>query len=232
MESQKIKEDRRKKFLEKMNKLNKKEKNINKLSNQNNQINPQAKTENLTNKPTFFSNTINTSIENYRNINLDNNINNILNNNNQIKRKNEENVGIDFNNIIEQTNKYDYMINFQNIIKRILMIILSIIHCFNYPPLDNAFVFKYTFIILELSSFFFNKYYYSKKVDLRKKLNKSNNNIQQQNQMEKMIENLLNNFGFFNQIFVLYKAIKDFFTDISILFIINIIYLIAMAKDE
>ena len=124
------------------------------------------------------------------------------------------------------------MINFQNIIKRILIIILSIIHCINDSPLNNIFVFKCTFIVLELSSVFFNKYYYSKKVELRKKMMNTNQNVGKQNQIEIIIQALLNNFGFFSHFFVFYKAIKDLFYDISILIIINIIYLIFKSGDK
>ena len=123
------------------------------------------------------------------------------------------------------------MINFQNILKKIFIIILSIIHCLNYPPLNNIFVFKYTFVILELSSVFFNKYYYSKKADLRKMIVDPNKDNEYQNQITKMIQSILNNFGFVSQIFVFFKAIKDVFSDICVLVIINSIYFIIKAKD-
>ena len=171
--------------------------------------------------------------------NQNNNLNQIKNLLNQTKQNDllnniinkQSSQEIDFKNIIEQTNGYDYIINFQKIIKKILIIILSIIHCFAYSPLDNIFVFKYTFIILELSSFFFNKYYYSKKAELRKKIIHSENNNAKLNQVEQIIQILLNNFGFLNQLFVFFKALKDTFLDISILFIINAIYSIFKEKE-
>ena len=123
------------------------------------------------------------------------------------------------------------MINFQNILKKIFIIILSIIHCLNYPPLNNIFVFKYTFVILELSSVFFNKYYYSKKEEIRKMIVDPNKDNEYQNQVTKIIQSILNNFGFVSQIFVYFKAIKDVFSDICILVIINSIYFIIKAKD-
>ena len=231
MESQKIKEDRRSKFLKKMemkNKANKKESNNNKLKQTNKIDNiPQDKNLDNHNQTSFYNKKSNLNEKNLNQNNeiLNQNLQKELLNNNQSKKE------IDFKSIIEQQNKYDYMMNFQNIIKKILIIILSIIHCINYPPLDNEFVFKYTFIILELSSFFFNRYYYSKKADLRKKMINSNIDNDRQNQIEKLIQTLLNNFGFLSQIFVFFKAFKDVISDISILISINVIYFIIKSKD-
>ena len=217
MESQKIKEDRRRKFLNKME--NKNKKNKEKENNNNNDTTP--KPQNESNISPSINNDLTKNLFNQiKNQNL---FNNIINNQNP--------KGIDFKNIIEETDKYDYMINFQNIIKRILIIILSIIHCINDSPLNNIFVFKCTFIVLELSSVFFNKYYYSKKLELRKKMMNTNQNVGKQNQIEIIIKALLNNFGFFSHFFVFYKAIKDLFYDISILIIINVICLIFESRD-
>ena len=239
MENQKIKEDRRRKFLEKMesrnkaNKMNKKQSNNNNNTNnfstsiQQNKIDNQQQNKNninnINNQSPFFNIASNPNINNINQNQVKDLLNNIFNNQNKKE--------IDFKNIIEQTDKYDYMINFQNILKKIFIIILSIIHCLNYPPLNNIFVFKYTFIILELSSVFFNKYYYSKKADLRKMIIDPNKDNEYQNQVTKIIQSILNNFGFVSQIFVYFKAIKDVFSDICILVIINSIYFIIKAKD-
>jgi len=236
MENQKIKEDRRRKFLEKMESRNKANKGNKKQSNNNNNTNnfstsiPQNKIDNqqqnknnINNQSPFFNIVSNPNINNINQNQAKDLLNNIFNNQNKKE--------IDFKNIIEQTDKYDYMINFQNILKKIFIIILSIIHCLNYPPLNNIFVFKYTFVILELSSVFFNKYYYSKKADLRKMIVDPNKDNEYQNQVTKIIQSILNNFGFVSQIFVYFKAIKDVFSDICILVIINSIYFIIKAKD-
>ena len=236
MENQKIKEDRRRKFLEKMESRNKANKGNKKQSNNNNNTNnfstsiPQNKIDNqqpnknnINNQCPFFNMASNPNINNINQNQAKDLLNNIFNNQNKKE--------IDFKNIIEQTDKYDYMINFQNILKKIFIIILSIIHCLNYPPLNNIFVFKYTFVILELSSVFFNKYYYSKKADLRKMIVDPNKDNEYQNQVTKIIQSILNNFGFVSQIFVYFKAIKDVFSDICILVIINSIYFIIKAKD-
>ena len=237
MENQKIKEDRRRKFLEKMESRNKANKGNKKQPNNNtNNFNtsiPQNKIDNqqqnknninnINNQSPFFNIASNPNINNLNQNQAKDLLNNIFNNQNKKE--------IDFKNIIEQTDKYDYMINFQNILKKIFIIILSIIHCLNYPPLNNIFVFKYTFVILELSSVFFNKYYYSKKADLRKMIVDPNKDNEYQNQVTKIIQSILNNFGFVSQIFVYFKAIKDVFSDICILVIINSIYFIIKAKD-
>ena len=233
MENQKIKEDRRRKFLEKMesrnkaNKVNKKQSNntnnFNTTIPQNKIDNQQQNKNNINNQSPFFNITSNPNINNINQNQAKDLLNNIFNNQNKKE--------IDFKNIIEQTDKYDYMINFQNILKKIFIIILSVIHCLNYPPLNNIFVFKYTFVILELSSVFFNKYYYSKKADLRKMIIDPNKDNEYQNQVTKIIQSILNNFGFVSQIFVYFKAIKDVFSDICILVIINSIYFIIKAKD-
>ena len=230
MENQKIKEDRRRKFLEKMekNKKNKKNNNDDKTSIQQTQNNvmSQNQTQNQTQSQNIMNNifpVINNNLSNnfMNQINNENFFNNIINNNNNQGQKQ-----INFKNIMEETDKYDYMINFQNVAKRILIIILSIIHCLDYSPLNDIFVFKCTFIVLELSSVFFNKYYYTKKAELRQKMTNTNQNEGQKNQIEIVIQSLLNNFGFFSHFFVIIKAIKDIFNDISILLFVNIIYFI------
>ena len=226
MENQKIKEERRRKFLEKMekNKKNKKNNNDDKISNQQTQNNTtpqnQAQSQNIMNNlfPGINKDLSNNFMNQIKNENFFNNI--INNNNNQGQKQ------INFKNIMEETDKYDYMINFQNVIKRILIIILAIIHCLDYTPLNDIFVFKCTFIVLELSSVFFNKYYYTKKAELRQKMTNTNQNEGQKNQIEIVIQSLLNNFGFFSHFFVIIKAIKDIFNDISILLFVNIIYFI------
>ena len=62
-------------------------------------------------------------------------------------------------------------------------------------------------------------------------MNNTNQNEGKQNNIEIIIQALLNNFGFFSHFFVFFKAIKDLFYDISILIIINIIYLIFKSRD-
>ena len=125
-------------------------------------------------------------------------------------------------------NQFDYMINFQIILKKIFIIILTILHCLDYPPLNNSFIFKYTLIVLEMSSLLFNKYYNEQK----KNLNKKNNiNEEPSGQIEIIVEFLKSQFTIFNQFFYVIKFIIDMIIDFSILFIINVLFFIISNED-
>ena len=264
MESQKIKDNRRAKFLAKLesqNKANKKDKpkkvstadtsqpqpnsQINLASPQTNiQPNPTPSTQttsnannnninefNLNNMMNTFSslnnilgqNAMNNQQKNLFNNNNNNNFNNNGNNKSDFIPNNQGGQKFNYNEIMEKLNQIDYMINFQSVLKKILLIILSIIHCLQYQPLDNGFVLKYTLIVLEISSLLFNKYYNDQKKNLSKNYN--NNTLgQTPNQLEKITQFLTNNFGIFNQAFFIIITIKDIFVDISIMFIINVLF--------
>ena len=180
---------------------------------------------------------INKSLNNDKDNSINNNeLNrNIKNTINEIKKETPKSQKINYNEIMEKINQFDNMINFQNIIKKILIIILSIIHCLNNSLLDNT-IAKYTLIIVEISSFIFNKYYN----DQKKKL--TNNNISQNNQNNinvkppdkstKIAKLLFLNIEIFNNIFFLTNVIKDIFADISILFFINFGFLIITKKSN
>ena len=296
MESQKIKENRRAKFLAKMEKnkasskkettkIKKSKEDLKQIpTNDNSSINSPKNIQ--TSQPENSSsnkdknkdnNVITTNFDN--NIDLNaimhniNSINNLLNQNIQ-KENNEKNVTeniikdntinnttndkntkninndlnktqipkeskIDYIEIIQNIEKYDNMISFQNCIKKILILILSLIHCFNYPPLDNHKSVEYTLIILEVSSILFNIYCNDKKRNLSSKndiyqanLNQNNINEKQPNKIEKISEFLINNFGFFNQLFFIINTIKDIMTDIGIVFFINIIIFLIVRKEK
>ena len=268
MESQKIKDNRKAKFLAKLerkNKTNKKETikktqldnntNINQSPSQNNILPPQQnmQTNQPTNIPTYqanqnvINNTINTnnnlndfnlnnminnfnSLKNILNPNLNNNQQNNLFNNNEFMSNNKNTQKINYNEILEKYNQYDYMINFQSFLKKTLVIILSIIHCLKYPPLNESFVLKYTLVVLEISSLLFNKYYNDQKKQLTSNYD-SNMSGQPPDQIEKISEFLMNNFGFFNQAFLIANTIKDIFDDIAIMFIINIIFFLLNSNN-
>ena len=269
MESQKIKDNRKAKFLAKLeskNKANKKETkkqtqpanntNINQPPSQNNLFPPQQnmQTNQSTNIPSnqanqnVINNTINTnnnlndfnlnnmiknfnSLNNLFNLNLNNNQQkNLFNNNNEFTSNNINTQKINYNEILEKCNQYDYMINFQSFLKKILVIILSVIHCLNYAPLKESFVVKYTLVVLEISSLLFNKYYNDQKKQLTSNYNR-NMNGQPPDQIEKISEFLMNNFGIFNQAFLIANTIKDIFADIAILFIINIIFFLLNSNN-
>ena len=278
MESQKIKENRRAKFLAKMEQKNKsnkkdtvkKQKPINNPSSllennpsisektnpsntspntpksQINQNQPNKEPDN--NLKSFIENLnqlnkeLNETFEKNQQNDLDkNNTNNTNNINNDIKSKNNnENDGnlknesnnnqndlkINIEGVLKKINQIDYMISTQNIFKKILIIILAIFHCLNFSPLNNFNVIKYTIIILEISSLFFNKYYNDQKKNLTKKEINPNindrNNGKSNDKLEKLSLFLTKNFGVFDHIFMITKSIKDIMVDISILFLINI----------
>ena len=237
MESQKIKENRRAKFLAKMENKNKTKKEKKetpsepssqpipqpnpisqpKLPNLNEIIN-NANTNTNTNNPnlnTFITNL--NSVSKMINSTLKSNTNdNTPNNDNQPK--------INYNEVLEKMNQFDYMINFQSILKKILIIILTILHCLNYQPLNNSFIFKYTFIVLEMSSLLFNKYYNDQKKSLTRGVQNNNMAGQPPDQMEKLSQFIKNNFDVFNYVFFIFNLIRDIIADISIIIIINIVF--------
>ena len=287
MESQKVKENRRAKFLAKMeskNKANKKEDskkqklvpkdkpiNENKVIPQSNIIQSnkpentleqknQNAVNNLTgNLPSNNSETeknkLNNINENNNNLNLNqfienlnsfnnlinqsinkNKVNDLLKNNNTNNDKNindnQQNndfLKFNFNEVLEKSKQFDYMISYQSFLKKILIIILVIIHCLNYPPLDNFNILKYTLIVLEISSLFFNKYYNDQKKQLTKNsLSQKNVNAQSSNKISQF---LMDNFNVINSFFVIMNVIKDIMADIAILVIINILFFLLNKKD-
>ena len=277
MESQKIKENRRAKFLakmEKQNKLNKKDtakkpklnsepvsqpKDNSSSQEQNNQSktdqSPPISKENQNELKTEIND--NNNIKNFiENINAFNKVlneknitqekhndltqnnnksNDIKNNENNKFENNYQNEKINFEEILSKMNQMDYMIGIQNIFKKILIIILAILHCLNYAPLDNFNNIKYSLIILEITSLFFNKYYSDQKKNLTKNhFNPNINDINKgkpNNRLEKISLFLMENFGAFNNIFMFLKSLKDIMCDISILFLINIGFFLLNKKQ-
>ena len=242
MENQRIKENRRAKFLSKLE-------NKNKINNNENNI-----------YPSFYYNNSNKSIINdyiannqkknsMKNFdcnqkfqNSPNNMNNTnyIQNNflyNNIKNNQYQNIQggqkINFNELFEKLEQLDYMINFQKFFKIIILIILTILHCLDYPPLNNCFVFKYTFIVLELSSLCFNKYYSEQKKKITDNTLSKNNNSNNESLelIDKIFEFINQNVKFLNFIFSLFIFLKDVVIDISIMLIINIIYFLMSCEE-
>lgn len=255
MESQKIKDNRRTKFLSKMEN---KKKTIKKQSQNSSpfnniysmpQISPFSQGQNIHTINTNFNyinnqnlNNLNNNIDllhnltnqNINNIRANNYLNNNLNNNfgnnyinNNFQSYYRKRPKINYNQLLEKIEQFDYMINFQSILKKIIIIILTILHCLKYTPLQKIFIFKYTLIVLEISSLLFNKYYYDQKKYLTENvLNQKNNNISVQppDQKDSISQLLMDNLGIFNKAIVFYNFIKDIIADIFILFIINVTF--------
>ena len=240
MESNEIKENRRAKFLSKMNFINNFNQNNYNPNTNNNLIYHQQNIPRNQSINNFYNNQYQyhnpgNNINNnsgYHNFNSFNTYqqNNVLNNspnNYQFQYNNNENK-INFTILLDKMNQFDYMINFQIILKKIFIIILTILHCLDYPPLNNSFIFKYTLIVLEMSSLLFNKYYNEQK----KNLNKKNNiNEEPSGQIEIIVEFLKSQFTIFNQFFYVIKFIIDMIIDFSILFIINVLFFIICNED-
>ena len=243
MESQKIKENRRAKFLAKMENQNKTKKEKKETpSEPNPQPKPQpnpVSPQKLPNLNEIIKN--NTSNTNTNNPNLNmfiNNLNSVSkiinstlksntqdnthNNDNQFQPTYQNAPKINYNEVLEKMSQFDYMINFQSILKKILIIILTILHCLNYQPLNNSFIFKYTFIVLEMSSLLFNKYYNDQKKSLTMGTQNNNMTGQPPDQMENISQFIKNNFDIFNYVFFIFNLIRDIIADISIIIIINI----------
>jgi hypothetical protein len=243
MESQQIKDNRKAKFLAKMGNKNKTKKEKKETpSEQSSQPKPQANPIPQQKLPNL-NQIINNSNTNTNNPNLNTFINNLnsvsklinstLKSNTQVNTPQNDNQfqstyqsapKINYNEVLEKMSQFDYMINFQSILKKILIIILTILHCLNYQPLNNSFIFKYTFIVLEMSSLLFNKYYNDQKKSLTMGTQNNNMTGQPPDQMENISQFIKNNFDIFNYVFFVFNLIRDIIADISIIIIINIVF--------
>lgn len=271
MESQQIKDSRRSKFLEKMNKKKKENANSNffastpeikkspplnnpNINNQNQKLDEpksflnsnlnnlasniisqdQSKSpfKSLENQPTPnpIPNIADMNKQGFINYNNNNNkLNNFSFNNNEKK--------INLTEILDKMNQIDYNLNILGIFKKILVIILALLHCFKISALRDRTTLKYTYIVLELSFLFLSNYFDKQKKLISQNIgsDNSNNNLQNnqgQIQIEKISNYLVSNFGIFNQLFNIYKIIKDIMVDISLLFIINVLYFIFTEEDD
>jgi hypothetical protein len=190
---------------------------LNSIMNNSNNSNPDL--NKFINNLNSFSKMINTTLKSN---NQDNSFGN--NNNNQSQSTYQNSPKINYNEVLEKMSQFDYMINFQSILKKILIIILTILHCLNYQPLNNSFIFKYTFIVLEMSSLLFNKYYNDQKKSLTMGTQNNNMTGQPPDQMENISQFIKNNFDIFNYVFFIFNLIRDIIADISIIIIINIVF--------
>ena len=272
MESEQIKNSRRAKFLEKMNK--KKKENANStffsstpeikkttLSNNSNVINQNPKSNdpksflnsNLNNlisntNPQDQSKSPFKSLENYHTptpmpnitdmnkqgyINYNNNNNSSSNINSNLFNNNEKKINL--TEILDKMNQIDYTLNLLAIFKKILIIILSLLHCFKISAIKDHKTLKYTYLVLELSFLFICNYFNKQKKSISQSISSDNNNLQAnqgQIQIEKISNFLVSNFGIFNQFFNIYNTVKDIIVDISLLFIINVLYFIFTEEDD
>ena len=253
MENKTIKDIRRTKFLEKMKNKNNENREksffdnstqINELYSQSNVHKNTLINQEYQNSINDLNNPNNNFMNNFSPYNIfSNQKNNNYENNNhsnrnflkkvEINSNYQNETKINFNELLEKISQFDYMINFQSILKKILLIILTIMHYLNYSPLENSFIFKYTLVVLEMSSLLCNKYYNDqKKIITDIAFNRNNNTVPQQTgQFQKIFQIVENNFKYFGHFFMILKFIKDLIIDLCIVFLINIILFLKNSQD-
>ena len=218
-ESDNKNEMRKKKFLDKMKKFNEEKEENNNISLINGKTpissNEEPLQETKEIKKSKKNKKKNKSFNNNKHI--DNNINN-----------NFSSSKIDYNGIYLKINKYDYIIKILNIIKKIIIIILCILHCLNNSLVNIASI-AYTILFLEISWFLINLFFIILKKKLTKSIKLKNENINTKknlNQLDIIYNYLVKNFSSFTNIFIIWNFLIDIIGDISILFIIIIIFFI------
>jgi hypothetical protein len=183
---------------------------------------------------------------------------NNINNNNKNKKESESENDMDNNNVdlkesntnssakinyvdtLKKANKYKYIINIFNLIKKLILIILTIIHCLKYFELDDISKFKYTILIIELSSLLINKLLNIKITNLIKnnKIVDNNNDNNNKNESDfvlnyfvELLYRLMKKSGPLNYIISFLFFVKDVFGDFWIIFLTNIIFFILTEED-
>ena len=250
---------RKEKYLNKMkNKNNNNDYIRNNNTNNNNNVNnsvlinditPVPKEDSLkkeiTEKETFES-----CAETFSDYNINNNNKNnknegesencVDNNDVDLKENNtNSSTKINYVDTLKKANKYKYIINIINLIKKLILIILTIIHCKKYFELDDVSKFKYTILIIELSSLLINKLLNKKITNLIKNNkimdNKDNNNKNESdfilNYFVDILYRLMKKSGPLNYIISFLFFVKDVFGDFWIIFLTNIIFFILTEED-
>jgi len=232
-EKETINERRKKKFLDKVKDQNKDYKETKKKSSKNKIIYESDNFSNK-NKSKKYQEDINSDDDNDNN--SDNN-NNISNNNHKTSYK------INYFDKIKKINKYEYIKNILDLFKKILVIILTLFHCFKYFGLDDRTKLKYSLLVLEISSFLVNKLLRMRmkefiKSDLKVEneiINISDNKSAiyiNLNKLIKFLEKIIKSIIPFKYVFEIFGFVMDILTDISILFITNVIFFIFNEDDE
>ena len=225
MEDIRIKENRKKKFL---SKIQNQEQNYKKINNESpliNNITPIPDNETIINKKEMSGSVgeTNTHIEEK------------INNNEIIN--NDSNIKIDYDLIYKKVKKYEYIKSILNIIKKIFIIILSIFHCLNYYGLDEISTFKYTLLIFGISSLILDQIFYYKIKNLNKIFIKNDKSSEFESKLPfiqylNLLNKTLGNLKFIEYIFNILIVLEEIFVDIAILFIVNFIFFIINEEDE
>ena len=219
-ESNDIKSQRKKKFLEKMANKNQNQGQKNISDNPQKTFNPQN------NNPQFPPNLY----QNNPNQNqYSTNQNNLFNQTTQEQNINKNQYkGIDYEEKYKKIKIYQSNIQLINKFKKVLLIIISICHCAKIELITNAKSFVTTFLIIEITC-------YGYQIILTKKIRKlisKDNNIQNfnENSNNEFINNIIkytdyaiNNFGYVEKGFEIFQICYELIFDICLIIMLNII---------
>ena len=241
MESREIKEKRKNKFLDKLKNKNKNKEYKNEIPLINNKT-PIPENEELSlhkNIPESNGETMSNIISN-NNINNNSNINNNINNNSNDFIKGEQTEKkLDYNQLFKKVNKNEFIKTILNIIKKVLIIVLSIFHYLNYYNLDNIKNFKYTLLIIEITSLLLDLFLSQIiKIKVSKAINKLDEEYKNKKydlpfeQTFKLLKHSSIDFTFLNYIFKFFNVLMEIFVDIAIIFVIHFIFFIIYEEDD
>ena len=219
-ESNDIKSQRKKKFLEKMANKNKNQGQKNISDNPQNTLNPQNNIPQF--PPNLYQNNPNQN-------QYSTNQNNLFNQTTQEQNINKNQYkGIDYEEKYKKIKIYQSNIQLINKFKKVLLIIISICHCAKIELITNAKSFVTTFLIIEITC-------YGYQIILTKKIRKlisKDNNIQNfnQNSNNEFINNIIkytdyaiNNFGYVEKGFEIFQICYELIFDICLIIMLNII---------
>ena len=219
-ESNDIKSQRKKKFLEKMANKNKNQGQKNISDNPQNTLNPQNNIPQF--PPNLYQNNPNQN-------HFSTNQNNLFNQTTQDQNINKNQYkGIDYEEKYKKIKIYQSNIQLINKFKKVLLIIISICHCAKIELITNAKSFVTTFLIIEITCYGY-QIILSKK---RRKLISKDNNIQNfnENSNNEFINNIIkytdyaiNNFGYVEKGFEIFQICYELIFDICLIIMLNII---------
>ena len=231
MESREIKEKRKNKFLDKLKNKNKNKEYKNEIPLINNKT-PIPENEELSLHKNFPESNGETMSNIISNNNSNNNSNDFIKNE-QIEKK------LDYNQLFKKVNKNEFIKTILNIIKKILIIVLSIFHYLNYYNLDNIKNFKYTLLIIEITSLLLDLFLSQIiKIRVSKAINKLDEEYKNKKydlpfeQTFKLLKYSLVDFTFLNYIFKFFNVLMEIFVDIAIIFVVHFIFFIIYEEDD
>ena len=239
-ETEIIKERRKKKFLNKIEGQNKDNEKTKKNPSKNKIILESEDNFTNKNKSKLYEEDNNSDKDN-NNIDNDNNNNIDSNNNNNDIRNHKTSKKINYFDNFNKINNYEYIKNICDLLKKIFVIILTLFHCLKYFSLDDSKILKYSLIILEISSFLVNKWLrmrmkkFIKNSSKYEIINISDNKSENDfglNRLIKFLEKIIKPIIPYRYAFEIFGFVMDILTDISILFITNVIFFIINEDDE